>query len=255
MNLIDTHSHIYTEEFKDDIDEVILRAKQVGVSKILLPNIDFDSISPMLKLADTYPNYCVPMMGLHPCYVGADYEKTLAHMKELFATREFCAVGEVGIDLHWDKTLIEEQKKAFAIQVQWSIDLNLPVVIHVRDAFDEVFEVLESFSCDTFKGVFHSFTGSLSQANKAIDMGFLLGINGIVSFKKSPLADVVSQLNVENLLLETDSPYLSPEPKRGRRNESANVYFIAQKIALLLNIDIEVLVEKTRINAQKLFNV
>jgi len=255
MNLIDTHSHIYSEEFDNDIDEVILRAKENGVSKILLPNIDLDSAPRMFKLVDKYPNVCFPMMGLHPCYIDAGFEDKLASIKAYFEEHKFCAVGEIGIDLYWDKTFIEEQKKAFAIQVQWSIDMDLPVVIHVRDAFDEVFEVLGTFPCEKFVGVFHSFTGDLNQAKKALSMGFFLGINGILTFKNSPLADVVAQLPLDRLLLETDSPYLSPMPKRGRRNESCNVLYIAQKIALLHNVDLEVVVAKTSLNAQELFKV
>ncbi len=255
MNLIDTHSHIYDEAFSKDISEVIERAKKNGVQKILLPNIDADSIPKMHQLVTTYPNYCVPMMGLHPTSVTANYQKELALCREwlLKPDYKYCAIGEIGIDLYWDKTYKKEQQQAFCTQIKWALEFNLPIVIHAREAFSEIFEILEEFRDTNLKGVFHSFTGNVEQANHAIELGFLLGINGIVTFKNAGLDKTIAQIPLNKLMVETDAPYLAPVPKRGKRNESAFVVYTAQKLADIYNVTLQQVADTTNKNAKMLF--
>ncbi len=255
MNLIDTHSHIYDEAFSEDISEVVERAKENGVQKILLPNIDADSIPKMHQLVMAYPDYCVPMMGLHPTSVTENYKKELALCKEwlLKPDYKYCAIGEIGIDLYWDKTHKKEQQQAFRTQIEWALELNLPIVIHAREAFDEIFEILEEFRNTNLKGVFHSFTGNIEQANHAIELGFLLGINGIVTFKNAGLDKTIAQVPLDKLMVETDAPYLAPVPKRGKRNESAFVVYTAQKLADIYNVSLQQVAEVTNKNAKILF--
>ncbi len=255
MNLIDTHSHIYDEAFSEDISEVIERAKENGVQKILLPNIDADSISKMHQLVTAYPDYCVPMMGLHPTSVTENYPKELALCKEwlLKPDYKYCAIGEIGIDLYWDKTHKKEQQQAFRTQIEWALELNLPIVIHAREAFNEIFEILEEFRTTNLKGVFHSFTGNIEQASHAIELGFLLGINGIVTFKNAGLEKTIAQVPLDKLMVETDAPYLAPVPRRGKRNESAFVIYTAQKLADIYNVSLQQVAEVTNKNAKMLF--
>ena len=255
MKLIDTHSHIYSEAFDEDIAEAIQRAKDANVGQIFLPNIDSESIEPMFKLVKDYPGFCLPMMGLHPTSVKENYEDELAICKKWLDEEKFIAIGEIGIDLYWDKTFLKEQQFVFQEQLNWAIERELPVVIHARESFSEIFEVLESFKTKNLKGVFHSFTGNLQQANKAIDMGFLLGLNGILTFKNSGLDKVVKDVDTKHLILETDSPYLAPAPKRGKRNESAYVALIAKKLSEIHNLSLEEVTEMTSRNAQNLFKV
>jgi len=255
MKLIDTHSHIYSKEFKEDIKEVIQRSKESGIEKILLPNIDSDSIDAMHNLVKSFPGYCIPMMGLHPTSVKENFKEELATCKNWLDKGKYCAIGEIGIDLYWDKTFLKEQQESFETQINWALIYNLPIVIHARDSFDEIFEVLENYKNSNLKGVFHSFTGNIEQAQKAIDLGFFLGINGIVTFKNAGLDKTVSQLPIEKLLLETDAPYLSPVPKRGKRNESSYVLHTAQKIADIFQKDITEIAEITGRNAENLFKL
>lgn len=255
MKLIDTHSHIYSEAFNEDIAEAIQRAKDANVGQIFLPNIDSESIGPMFKLVKEYPNFCLPMMGLHPTSVKENYEEELAICEKWLNEEKFIAIGEIGIDLYWDKTYLKEQLFAFEKQLTWAVERELPVVIHARDSFSEIFEVLESFKSKKLTGVFHSFTGNLEQANKAIDMGFLLGLNGIITFKNSGLDQVVKEIDTEHLILETDSPYLAPTPKRGKRNESAYVALIAEKLAEIHNLSLLEITEITSRNAKSLFKI
>jgi len=255
MKLIDTHSHIYSDAFDEDIAEAIQRAKDSNVGQIFLPNIDSDSIEPMFKLVKEYPDFCLPMMGLHPTSVKENYEEELAICEKWLNKEKFIAIGEIGIDLYWDKTFLKEQIFAFEKQLNWSIERELPVVIHARDSFSEIFEVLESFKSKKMTGVFHSFTGNLEQANKAIDMGFLLGLNGILTFKNSGLDKIVREIDTKHLILETDSPYLAPTPKRGKRNESAYVALIAEKLAEIHNLSLNEVTEITSRNAQNLFKL
>nr|WP_320117296.1 TatD family hydrolase [uncultured Marinifilum sp.] len=255
MKLIDTHSHIYAKEFTDDINEVVKRSQKAGIEKILLPNIDSESISAMHKLASSYPDYCIPMMGLHPSSVKENYKEELSICKKWLKAEKYCAIGEIGIDLYWDKTYIKEQQEAFETQINWALECNLPIVIHARESFKEIFEILEKYRNTNLKGVFHSFTGNLQEAKKAIELGFLLGINGIVTFKNSGLDKTVSQISLDKLLLETDAPYLAPVPKRGKRNESSFVLHTANKIADIFQIDLSEVAAITGRNAEKLFKL
>ena len=255
MQFIDTHSHLYLPEFDKNRDEVINRAIREGINKICLPNIDIRSIKPMMDLVNKYPDFCFPMIGLHPTSVRKNYRDVLKKVQEYLLKENFIAIGEIGIDLYWDKTCKEEQKKAFREQITLAIDNHLPVVIHIRESFDEVFQILDDFKPDYPKGIFHSFTGNLYQANRAIAMGFKLGIGGIVTFKNSGLDKVVKDIDPKHIVLETDSPYLAPVPKRGKRNESSYLVFTAQKIAELHNITIEKIAEITTQNALKIFKL
>ncbi|MDD2191972.1 MAG: TatD family hydrolase [Bacteroidales bacterium] len=260
MNFIDTHSHLYAQEFKEDISQTILRAKEANVNKILLPNIDIASIEPMLELCKLDDCFH-PMLGLHPTSVDNTYLDQLREIELLLDKVNICAIGEIGIDLYWDKTFIEEQTIAFERQVHWAMDRNLPLVIHVRKGFEEVFQSIERLKkeikgCDkSLKGVFHCFSGDLNQAKKVIEMGFKIGIGGVLTFKNAKLADIVREIDIEHILLETDAPYLAPSPFRGKRNESSYIPIIAEKISEIKNIRIEEVASITTNSAQKLFSI
>lgn len=256
MNFIDTHTHLYSKEFDHDRTAVIKEAIHLGVKKFFLPNIDIDSIAGMLALQNEFPNICYPMLGLHPCSVSENYKNVLAEIESKIASTNIIAIGEIGIDLYWDKTLLKQQIDAFKIQINWAKKLKLPIVIHVRDAFDEVFEVIDELNDDTLTGVFHCFTGNLEQANKIIAYGgFKLGIGGVVTFKNSGLDKVLANVDLEHLVLETDAPYLAPTPYRGKRNQSTYVPIIAQKLADIYHVSSHEIGEITSKNALKLFNV
>jgi len=250
---VDTHSHIYSEEFSSDRNEVIGRASKAGVTKIILPNIDSSTIKPMLDLADSDPHLFIPLIGLHPTSVKEDFRKELEITEYWLNKRKFAGIGEIGIDLYWDKTFINEQIEVFRTQIGWAKKLRIPIVIHVRDSFQEVFEVLEQEKEESLMGVFHSFTGNAEQAAQVIDFGFKIGIGGIVTFKNSGLDTIVKNIDLKHILLETDSPWLAPVPHRGRRNESTFITAIAAKIALLHAISIEEVARITTQNAQQLF--
>lgn len=252
---IDSHTHLYLEQFSNDRDEVIQRAIGEEVSKMFLPNIDVRTIVPMLELVDRFPENCFPMMGLHPTSVKENYQDVLEEIKSHLDKRKFIAIGEIGIDLYWDKTFINEQKEAFSMQIEWAKKLQLPIVIHARDSFNEIFEVLDNIWEEGLRGVFHSFSGDLLQAEKALSYQFYLGINGIVTFKNSALADIVAKVPVERILLETDAPFLSPAPLRGKRNESCNILHIAKKISEIYNLSLSQLAEITCKNALNLFKL
>lgn len=253
MILVDSHAHIYTKEFKADIADVIERAKETGVEKIYMPNIDHESIDDMLGLADRYPGYCIPMMGLHPCSVDRDFEKQLYEVEEYLSKGGFCAIGEMGTDLYWDKTFFEQQQEAFRIQSELALNHQLPIVIHCRESIDETIELVKPFAERGLKGVFHCFTGSIGQANRVIDMGFQLGLGGVATFKKGGLEPIMENIALEHILLETDSPYLAPTPNRGKRNEPAYVKLVAEKIAAVLNKEVEEIGEITSRNSKTLF--
>ena len=253
--LIDTHSHIYSEDFNGDIDEVITRAYENDVRKIILPNIDSSSVKKMLDLADSYPQVCYPLMGLHPTSVGEDYEEELLVVEYWLKKRKFYGIGEIGIDLYWETTFLEEQIVAFRHQLRLAKKYKLPVVIHVRDSFREVYKVLEQEKTDELFGVFHSFSGTLEQANKAIGLGFMLGVGGIVTFKNGGLDKVLAEVDPKNMVIETDSPYLTPAPNRGKRNESANLIYVAGKIAELHHTSVSEIAKITTENATKLFGI
>ncbi len=255
MNLIDTHTHLYLPEFDSDRDEVIKNALSSGVDKMLLPNIDIHSVQPMNKVVNRYRGICYPMLGLHPTSVKEDYLSQLDALEETMDLIKVIAIGEIGIDLYWDKTFIREQAEALRRQVALAIDKNLPVAIHSRNAFPEIFSILDEFRGRGLRGVFHAFTGDNETAVKAIDMGFLLGIGGIVTFRNSGLDNVVKSTGVDHIILETDSPYLAPVPHRGKRNESAYISIINRRIADILGKDADVTAEVTAKNSRSLFNI
>ena len=255
MQFIDTHSHLYLPEFDKNRDEVINRAVREGIEKICLPNIDTRSVKPMMDLVNKYPDLCFPMIGLHPTSVRKNYPDVLKNVKEHLLNKTFIAIGEIGIDLYWDNTYIKEQKKAFREQITLAIDNHQPVVIHIRESFDEVFQILDEFKPDYPKGIFHSFTGNLEQARRAIAMGFKLGIGGIVTFKNAGLDTVIKQIDIKHIVLETDSPYLAPVPKRGKRNEPSYLVYTAQKIAKLHNVTVKEIADITTQNANKVFKL
>jgi TatD DNase family protein len=254
--VVDTHTHLFAEEFDTDIREVFQRAFENGIQKFCLPNIDVESISRLNTLCDNYPLFCFPMMGLHPTAVKKDFEKDLKIIRCEFEKRKYIAVGEIGIDLYWDKTFIKEQIKAFEEQLRWSIKLNLPVAIHTREAFPQVFESLHKTGVDNLRGVFHSFGGSREELEEILKCRhFMLGINGVVTYKKAAFCDYLPLAPLDRILLETDAPYLTPVPFRGKRNEPAYLIPIARKIAEIYRLPIETIMEKTTENAQRLFGI
>ena len=250
---IDTHTHLYSEEFNADRTAVILKAINLGVEKFFLPNVDNSSINGMLELEQQFPTHCFPMMGLHPCSVKENYLEELAIVKSWLDKRRFLAIGEIGMDLYWDKTFIKEQEIVFRQQIDWALEFNYTIVIHCRNAFDEIVAVLKSYP-KLPKGIFHCFSGTIEHANDILTLGnFKLGIGGVVTFKNSGLDKVVEQLSIHDIVLETDAPYLAPNPHRGKRNESAYIPLVAQKIADIKHIslnDIEVITTK---NAEEIF--
>jgi TatD DNase family protein len=254
MYIIDTHTHLYSESFDEDRTAMIERAIEEGVQKMLLPNIDVDSIEPMYTLCEQFPRNCFPMMGLHPGYINEKWEENLAIVKQHLFERDNIAVGEIGMDLYWDKTFKNEQAQAFRIQIEWAKELKLPIVIHARDAFDEIFEIVDELNDSALSGVFHCFTGSLEQAKRIENYGgFKIGIGGVLTYKKSGLDEVVKEVPLEMLLLETDSPYLPPTPFRGKRNESAYINYVAEKLAEIKGVSVEELAKITTKNAENLF--
>lgn len=257
MLLIDSHTHLFSSKLLPHIQEVMDRAKANHVQKFVLPNIDVESITDMMDLASKYPGVCYPTMGLHPCSVGANVKNDLQVIKEhLISENSFYAVGEIGIDLYWDKTYIEEQKWAFAEQIEWAKELALPIIIHARNSFDEIFDIVDRLNDDKLRGVFHCFTGTLDQAQKIMDYGgFKMGIGGVLTFKKSGLDQVVKNIPLEHLVLETDSPYLAPAPYRGKQNESSYLIYIAKKLAEVKDISLEEVAQVTTKNSMELFRL
>lgn len=253
MILTDTHSHLYDTKFVEDRKAMILRAFEENIQRIFIPNIDQNTVKAMMDIVAAYPQKCFPMMGLHPCHVNENYKQELAVIKKHLDAGGFCAVGEIGMDLYWDKTYVENQKIAFRTQIQWAKEKGLPIAIHCRNAFNEIFEILEDEKDEQLRGVFHCFTGSIEQAQRVIDLNFYLGIGGIVTFKKAGLDAVVKEIDLKYLVLETDSPYLAPSPNRGKRNESSYLIHIARKVAELHQVSIERLAQITTDNSIKLF--
>lgn len=255
MQLIDTHTHLYAEEFDTDRKIVVEECLKKGINKLFLPNVDSESIPRMLQLEADYPENCFAMMGLHPCSVKQAFESELAIVKSWLEKRNFIAVGEIGIDLYWDKTFINEQQYCFETQIKWAIEHDLPIVIHCRDAFDEIYEVLKKFT-QLPKGIFHCFSGNVEQAKKIIDLNtFKLGIGGVLTFKNSGLDKVVEQIDLKHLVLETDSPYLAPVPHRGKRNESSYLNLVAEKLASIKQVTLEEVAEITTQNALSIFKI
>lgn len=255
--MIDSHTHIYMEEFDADRNDVINRAVSAGVTHMILPNVDAESIEPLHNTIAQYPHRCYAAMGLHPTSVSLNYSTLLDTIYPLFATHNYCAVGEIGIDLYWDKTYCKEQCEAFATQIEWSRELGLPIIIHSREAFDTTLSVLQRFPKDSVRGVFHSFTGTAQEVatirQKVGD--FYFGINGIVTFKNAHLEELVEAIGIERLLLETDAPYLAPTPHRGKRNEPSYIPYMAARIAQILGISIEDVDSATTRNTRTLFDI
>ncbi|MEF1200683.1 TatD family hydrolase [Vibrio owensii] len=253
--MIDTHAHIYASEFDNDRDEVVKRALEQGIDRILLPNIDLESIEPMLKTEAAYPEVCRSMMGLHPCYVDGNVEQTLKIIRGWFEKHNFIAVGEIGIDLYWDKTFRSEQEMAFVTQLNWAKEMDLPVVIHTRDSIEETLTLLRQEQDGSLRGVFHCFGGSVEEAQAINELGFHLGLGGVSTFKNGGMDKVIPHLDMNWVILETDCPYLAPVPHRGKRNEPAYTSLVAARVAELRGESLEVIDALTTKNAEALFNL
>lgn len=252
MKLTDTHIHLYSEEFKDDLETVMQRAHAAGVNRFYMPAIDSSTHEAMLSVEKRYPE-CVAMMGLHPCSVKENFEKELHIIKEYLDKREFVAIGEIGLDFYWDKTFIPQQYTAFKTQMEWALERNIPIVIHARNSLDECIETVKPFAVKGLNGIFHCFGGTEVQAKAIIDLGFYLGIGGVFTFKKANMPAVLREIALEHMVLETDAPYLAPVPFRGKRNESSYVKIIAEALANSRNISVEEVAKVTSENAEKIF--
>jgi TatD DNase family protein len=253
--LIDTHTHLYDEQFDLDRNERIQAAIEQGVNRFYLPNCNSETIDGMLEVEKQFPDHCYAMMGLHPCYVKENVDDELAIMHAWLQKRKFCAVGEIGLDYYWDKTFVEQQKKAFRTQLEWSLEYNIPIVIHTREATQDTIQLVKEYVKQGVKGVFHCFSGSYETAMQIIDMGFYLGIGGVLTYKKAGLQEVVQKIDLKHMVLETDAPYLTPVPFRGKRNESLYITHVATKLAELKDISIQEVEETTTQNAYNLFQV
>lgn len=255
MIFTDTHTHLYSEEFKDDREAMVKRAIDARVKRLFLPNIDIKSIQPMLDLVWKFPDHCFPMMGLHPCSVDEHVEAHLFQIQKWFKKRKFYAVGEIGLDFYWSLEFKEQQIMAFKKQIQWAIQMDLPINIHSRNSTDEVIAILQEMKHPLLRGIFHCFSGNAQQAKQITELGFYLGIGGVLTYKKSELPDAIDDIDLQHLVLETDAPYLSPVPYRGKRNESAYIVNIAEKLAELKNTTVEKVANITTENSMKIYGV
>ncbi len=255
MILTDTHTHLYYETDPEKLSGLMQRSLDKGVSRLFLPNVDSKSIPLVFRLAEQYPENCYPMLGLHPCDVKENFREELALIYKEIPGRRIYAIGEIGIDLYWDKTTLAIQQEAFRTQINRAKQMNLPIVIHCREAFDEIFEILEELKDDKLRGIFHCFTGDAAQAEKVTRLGFYLGIGGVLTYKNSGLDKVVQGISLEHLVLETDSPYLTPVPFRGKQNESSYLVYVAQKLADLKQVPIEEVAEITTRNSERVFGI
>ena len=253
MNIIDTHTHLYLKQFNEDIDFVIKRSKEIGVKKFIFPAIDSSHFDDMHGLKGKYPDCIFLMSGLHPTDVKEDSKDELDFVANSLNTHDYIAIGEIGIDLYWDKSFLNEQQEAFEFQIRLAIKHDLPIVIHCREAFDEIYEILDKENCDKLRGVFHCFTGTLAQAKRAIDLGFVLGIGGVVTFKNGGIDKFLNQIDLKHIVLETDSPYLAPVPHRGKRNESSYIMYVVEKLSEIYGLSKEEIAEITTKNAEKVF--
>ncbi|HLF64909.1 MAG TPA: TatD family hydrolase [Saprospiraceae bacterium] len=253
FELIDTHAHLYLPEFDDDREAMMDRALQQGVKKIYLPNIDTASVEKMLDMEAAYPDICYPMIGLHPCSVTSDFQKDMDILESWLDRHAFSAIGEVGTDLYWDKTYSAQQVTCLETQISWAKERNLPIVLHSRESLDLNIEIVTRFQDGSLRGVFHCFTGTEEQAKRIIDLGFYLGIGGVITFKNSGVAEIVASLPLESLVLETDAPYLAPHPYRGQRNESSYIRLIAERVAVCKAKSLSTVCQATSQNALKLF--
>jgi len=253
LKWIDTHCHLYVHEFDADRDEMIRRALSGRIGKLMLPNIDEGTVPDMWKLVNQFPTQCFPMMGLHPCSVKADYEEILDRMEAEFSVRQYIGVGETGIDLYWDKTFEKEQVTAFERHIQWAKRFDLPIIIHSRESLDLTIEVISNHQDGSLRGIFHCFSGSTEQVNKIDNLGFKVGIGGVVTYKKAGLAELLPEIPSRMLVLETDSPYLAPVPHRGKRNEPIFILDVANKVAEALNMPLSELADLTTANAEEVY--
>lgn len=256
--IIDTHSHLFVEEFDEDRPEVMRRAREAGVQRILMPNIDLSTVEPMLRVCAEYSGFCYPMLGLHPTEVTADYRQGLSELKQLLQShpQTFVAIGEVGLDLYWDKTYKAEQLAVLEEQIGWALEYDLPLVIHSREAFPELYALFSHYKDAPIRGIFHSFTGTADEAQSLLEFpGFMLGINGVVTFKRSTLPEALREVPLTRLVVETDSPYLAPTPHRGKRNESSYIVRVVEKLAEIYGCSPEVVAEQTYTNATNLFRL
>ncbi|HRA60680.1 MAG TPA: TatD family hydrolase [Bacteroidia bacterium] len=257
MIITDTHIHLYSKEFDTDRDELVKTAMDKGVQRFFLPNIDFDSVDPMFALTHKYPQNCFAMLGLHPCYITANCTDQLTQMEKLIDAhrKEIYAIGEIGLDFYWDTTYVKEQEVAFIKQIHWASELNLPIAIHSRNATDEIIAILQQHHHLNLRGVFHCYSGQPSQAQQIIDMGFYLGIGGVVTFKKAGLDVDMQTIDLKHVILETDGPYLAPTPYRGKRNEPSYIVMVVQRIAEIKNISVEEVAQITTENSRQLFGI
>ena len=253
MNIIDTHTHLYLKQFKDDIDKVIKRSIDKGINKFIFPAIDSTHFDDMHDLKNKYPGSIYLMSGLHPVDVKENYKEELEFVVNSLKSHSYVAIGEIGIDLYWDKTYLKQQQEAFEFQIRLAMKHDLPIVIHCRDAFDEIFEILDKENCPKLRGIFHCFTGTLEQAKRAIDLGFVLGIGGVVTFKNGGIDKFLNQIDLKHIVLETDSPYLAPVPHRGKRNESSYIMYVVEKLSEIYGLSKEEIAEITTKNAEKVF--
>lgn len=251
--LIDTHAHIYLSKFNEDLDHILENARSARIQRIYMPNIDSSTIERMMWLENKYRDFCFAMMGIHPCYINDDFEEELSIAYSWLKKRDFCAIGEIGIDLYWDKTHKQEQIKAFEQQINWAKELGKPIVIHCRDSIDLTIEIVKKHQDGTLKGIFHCFTGNTDQALQITNLDFLLGIGGVATFKNGGLDKVLPSISLDQMVLETDSPYLAPVPFRGKRNEPAYLSYISERVAEIMDIDVDELVSRSTINALRLF--
>lgn len=255
MILTDTHTHLYSEAFDDDQNDMMKRAFDLGIERLFVPAIDSTYARRMYELEKKYPDNVFLMMGLHPTHVKENYEHELAFVEEQFANRTFCAVGEIGIDLYWDKTFLKQQQDAFVYQIRLAKKYELPIVIHCRESFNEIFEILEQEKGDDLRGIFHCFTGTLEQAEKAIDYNMKLGVGGVVTFKNGKIDKFLNRVGLKHIVLETDAPYLAPVPYRGKRNESSYLVMVLEKLSLIYDVSKEEIARVTTENSQQVFGI
>jgi len=253
--ITDTHTHLYSEQFDEDRAEMIQRAKEAGVTRFFIPAIDSSHTDSMFDLENNFKDDVFLMMGLHPTSVKENYKDELAHVKKWISQRDFIAIGEIGIDLYWDKTFLPQQQEVFRTQIQWAKEKKLPIVIHCRDAFDEIFEVLETEKSGDLFGIFHCFTGTFEQAEKAISYNMKLGIGGVATFKNGKIDKFLNKIDIKQIVLETDSPYLAPTPYRGKRNESSYITKVVEKLALIYGLTPQEIAEITTQNSKEVFGV
>jgi TatD DNase family protein len=253
--MIDTHCHLYTKEFDNDLKEIVSRAVEAGVTKFYLPAIDSSCTQRMMNLEDQFPRKCFSMAGLHPCSVKENFAEEINHVKEMLAKRKYYGIGETGLDFYWDTTFADQQYKALEMQIDLALEYNLPLILHTRNATQETIDVVKKYSGTKLSGIFHCFGGTITEANEIIETGFYLGIGGVLTYKNSGLAEVIAQVDMSHIVLETDAPYLAPAPFRGKRNESSYLKIIAEKLAVVKNISVDEVDKITTFNAEKIFGV